>query len=132
MRQAVAPSESVENNSFEVTNLFKICSHCQRLRKKVRERRKGKQTHFPDRTGLKKAAKGQRCRVRVRGVTKPMLCCDVFFSLFLLLFLESKQAAVQRVLCAKLVYDPVQLAAPYCVPSVLSRCLSMSEHLRER
>lgn len=54
MRQAVAPSESVENNSFEVTNLFKICSHCQRLRKKVRERRKGKQTHFPDRTGLKK------------------------------------------------------------------------------
>lgn len=43
MRQAVAPSESVENNSFEVTNLFKICSHCQRLRKKVRERRKGKQ-----------------------------------------------------------------------------------------
>lgn len=60
MRQAVAPSESVENNSFEVTNLFKICSHCQRLRKKVRERRKGKQTHFPDRTGLKKKKKLRR------------------------------------------------------------------------
>lgn len=39
MRHAVAPAENVENNSFAVTNLFKICTHCERLSKKVRERK---------------------------------------------------------------------------------------------
>ncbi|KAK1889370.1 Sestrin-1 [Dissostichus eleginoides] len=34
MRHAVAPAESVENNYFAVTNLLKICTHCERLSKK--------------------------------------------------------------------------------------------------
>ncbi|XP_076611917.1 sestrin-1 isoform X3 [Chaetodon auriga] len=34
MRHAVAPAENVENNSFAVTNLLKICTHCERLGKK--------------------------------------------------------------------------------------------------
>lgn len=38
MRQAVAPAQNVENQSFAVTDLFKICTHCERLGKKVRER----------------------------------------------------------------------------------------------
>lgn len=46
MRQAVAPSESVENNSFAVTNLLKICSHCQRLRKKVKGGLERKARHW--------------------------------------------------------------------------------------
>lgn len=37
MRHAVGPAENVENNSFAVTGLLKICSHCERLSKKVRE-----------------------------------------------------------------------------------------------
>lgn len=41
MRHAVAPAENVENHSFAVTGLFKICTHCERLGKKVRERREG-------------------------------------------------------------------------------------------
>lgn len=40
MRHAVAPPENVENNSFAVTNLLKICTHCERLNKKVRERKR--------------------------------------------------------------------------------------------
>lgn len=40
MRHAVAPAENVENNSFAVTDLLKICTHCERLSKKVRERKK--------------------------------------------------------------------------------------------
>lgn len=39
MRHAVGPAENVENNSFAVTGLLKICSHCERLSKKVRERK---------------------------------------------------------------------------------------------
>ncbi|KAM3602267.1 uncharacterized protein V6R79_001120 [Siganus canaliculatus] len=34
MRHAVAPPGNVENNSFSVTNLIKICTHCERLSKK--------------------------------------------------------------------------------------------------
>nr|XP_046228288.1 sestrin-1 isoform X2 [Scatophagus argus] len=34
MRHAVAPPENVENSSFAVTNLLKICTHCERLSKK--------------------------------------------------------------------------------------------------
>ncbi|XP_063351581.1 sestrin-1 isoform X2 [Pelmatolapia mariae] len=34
MRHAVAPAENVENHSFAVTDLFKICTHCERLGKK--------------------------------------------------------------------------------------------------
>lgn len=44
MRHAVAPAENVENHSFAVTGLFKICTHCERLGKKVRERREGVET----------------------------------------------------------------------------------------
>lgn len=40
MRHAVAQAENVENNSFAVTRLLKICTHCERLSKKVREREK--------------------------------------------------------------------------------------------
>lgn len=36
MRHAVAPTENVENNSYAVTSLLKICTHCERLSKKVR------------------------------------------------------------------------------------------------
>lgn len=36
MRHAVAPPENVENTSFAVTSLLKICTHCERLNKKVR------------------------------------------------------------------------------------------------
>lgn len=36
MRHAVAPPENVENSSLSMTNLLKICSHCERLSKKVR------------------------------------------------------------------------------------------------
>lgn len=39
MRHAVAPAENVENNYFAVTDLLKICTHCERLSKKVRERK---------------------------------------------------------------------------------------------
>lgn len=39
MRHAVAPAENVENSSFAVTNLLKICTHCERLSKKVRKRK---------------------------------------------------------------------------------------------
>lgn len=57
------------------------------------------------------------------GVTKLMLCCDVFFLSF---FLESKQAAVQRLLCAQLVYESEQLEPPSpCI--ALSRSRSTSE-----
>ncbi|RVE55810.1 hypothetical protein OJAV_G00229560 [Oryzias javanicus] len=34
MRHAVAPAQNVENNSIAVTELFKICNHCERLSKK--------------------------------------------------------------------------------------------------
>ncbi|TKS76106.1 Sestrin-1 [Collichthys lucidus] len=34
MRHAVAQAENVENNSFAVTRLLKICTHCERLSKK--------------------------------------------------------------------------------------------------
>ncbi|MEQ2162010.1 Sestrin-1 [Goodea atripinnis] len=34
MRHAIAPSPNVENNSIAVTDLFKICTHCERLTKK--------------------------------------------------------------------------------------------------
>ncbi|XP_056150415.1 sestrin-1 isoform X1 [Lampris incognitus] len=34
MRHAVAPTENVEDNSFTVTDLLKICTHCERLGKK--------------------------------------------------------------------------------------------------
>lgn len=40
MRHAVAPPENVENNSFSVSSLIKICTHCERLSKKVRRRNK--------------------------------------------------------------------------------------------
>lgn len=32
----MAPPENVENNSLSMTSLLKICSHCERLSKKVR------------------------------------------------------------------------------------------------
>ncbi|MEQ2209508.1 hypothetical protein XENOCAPTIV_031042 [Xenoophorus captivus] len=35
MRHAIAPSPNVENNSIAVTDLFKICTHCERLTKKA-------------------------------------------------------------------------------------------------
>lgn len=38
MRHALAAPENVENNSLSMTSLFKICSHCERLSKKVRKR----------------------------------------------------------------------------------------------
>lgn len=41
MRHAVAPAENVENNRFAVTKLLKICTHCERLNKKVRKEEKG-------------------------------------------------------------------------------------------
>lgn len=38
MRHATAATETMENNSFTVTDLYKICTHCERLSKKVREK----------------------------------------------------------------------------------------------
>lgn len=38
MRHAVAPAQNVENNSIAVTDLFKICNHCERLSKKVKRK----------------------------------------------------------------------------------------------
>lgn len=38
MRHAVAPAQTVENNSYAVTGLLKMCTHCQRLSKKVGEK----------------------------------------------------------------------------------------------
>lgn len=38
MRHASASSETMENNSITVTDLFKICTQCERLSKKVRKR----------------------------------------------------------------------------------------------
>lgn len=51
MRHAVAPAENVENHSFAVTGLFKICTHCERLGKKVRERREGGRNRKKKRKG---------------------------------------------------------------------------------
>lgn len=117
MRQAVAPSESVENTSFAVTNLLKICSHCQRLSKKVRRKKRAQMISRSTRQ------QWQRCRARAGGEAvspKLMLCRDVLVFYFIYLFfavpfcfcLESKQAAVLRLLCAERVCASEALEPP--------------------
>lgn len=99
MRQAVAPPETVENNSFAVTNLLKICTNCERLSKKVRERRKkGRGAPNSCQTELNKLESD--VGVVRTNVTALILCCDVFF-------LWSKQAAVQSFVQACLRPRPV-------------------------
>lgn len=88
MRHAVAQAENVENNSFAVTRLLKICTHCERLSKKVRERKK--QTFI---NNAKRQSEDGICKNPC--VTLLMFLGDVFF-----FPVWSKQAAVQSLCTA--------------------------------
>lgn len=81
----MAPPENVENNSLSMTSLLKICSHCERLSKKVRKGHRGvhvAQLVVWKRLGLKLGS--GKCRIL--GVETKLRC-----SLCVRLFAKTEQ-----------------------------------------
>ena len=98
MRHAVAPAENVENNSFAVTDLLKICSHCERLSKKVRNREKRR---LQGQITLSQNASPLKRQPDVAFFSKFCHIIDVFRRRFS----PSEQTSCSAVFCARLVYE---------------------------
>lgn len=100
MRHALAPPENVENNCFAVTNLFKICTHCERLSKKVRERTKtASGANNTQNAPFEKLHPVKKC------VTLLMFFCDGFF------LSPFEQTSCSAVLCASLFTSKTSLCS---------------------